>query len=501
MQTDSTQSTAKRFERLDSKSVLSNLRKYEHPIDSYFKLIPNSRHTHKVSREEHQFYKDIYALSEMKDVDPSIVNDIEGYSRSFYDQKTHMAHILAYDIKPVKLPQKFEQAYQASVNSVRMELKKLGSIQTLDVLKDLNKIKFEGTSAAGYSYIGRKSEHSNFTRAIKRAKATLWSSMTKGEGIESIIKECTPDIGFTRTQLSYVEDKIKTRNVWGRPFHVILLGALFAQPISEKIKSLQDDFFIEFGKDPLIQVPKVIESIDSQSKYLLTIDWSKFDSSIQTWEIDTAFQLVYEILEFQNTESEIAFWISKQLYIHKKIAAPDGKIYWSHTGVPSGDSWTTLINSIINKVRIHFLYYIQTGHFPKKSHVLGDDSITGVDFPIKLKQFEKDSKELGWILNPEKCKFTTFASSVEFLGRSVSGGFNKRNLTRCKRLLVLPEYEVKSGDISAYRAVSLAEDVGGMSATLNSVATRLRNRYGIAPLSKIPKRMRLWSDIVKHDSM
>ena len=441
-----------------------------------------------VRREIEAVYTDDFALDIIMDEWPRIYEqELKDWARSYYTLDAHMDAILTY-ATPNTHPEELNvQIYQDSVRSVQNELRSLPIARAFDVLSELDQIHYEQSSAAGYGYIGPKGPilGLNHNRAIRRAKATLFSAIKDEDGgLDYVIRTYVPDVGYTRTQLTDLTIKTKVRGVWGRAFHYILLEGTAARPLLENF--IRGNTFFHIGDDPTLSVPRILSQTSGQSKWLYAVDWSGFDSSVSRFEIETAFNLIKERVEFPNYETEQAFELSKQFFIHKKIAAPNDKIYWSHKGIPSGSYYTSIIGSIVNRLRIEYLWRLKFGRGPKICYTQGDDSLIGDDELFLPEEIATLAAPYRWIINPDKTEYSTSPEFISFLGRTTRGGLNTREIMRCLRLLVYPEHQVTSGRISAYRAQAISEDCGGLSEIIRTTANRLRNHYGIAEESEVP---------------
>nr|UTH79014.1 RNA-dependent RNA polymerase [Vitis cryptic virus] len=448
----------------------------------------NIKHPHLVRREPNTTYRDEYALRELMTISPELYSQIlEGWSRSYYTRDKHLEAILAYSHPNIHSSSIDARVYWQAIDEVKKGLNSLPLVRAYDVLSELDKVSFKSSSAAGYDYIGAKGPYDgeNHSRAIKRAKAILWSVVEDNiQGMTHAIETAVPDVGYTRTQLADLSEKTKVRSVWGRAFHYILLEGVVADPLLQAFSS--SDTFYHIGLDPLESVPALLSKVAQSSKWIYALDWKQFDATVSRFEINAAFDIIKSKISFPNQETETAFEISRQLFIHKKIAAPDGYIYWSHKGIPSGSYFTSVVGSIINKLRINYLWLTLTGHLPKHCFTQGDDSLVGDDILLHPDKIGEVANRIGWYFNPEKTEYSTVPELVSFLGRTYQGGVNTRNLTKCIRLLVFPEYPVTSGNISAYRAKSIAEDAGHLSDILNRIALKLERHYGIASDEEVP---------------
>lgn len=452
-------------------------------------------HSHKIRREEEQTLLDEYALEELKACYPILWEQyLEGWSRSYYQGSKHMDAILQYswpDIPESKLQQAEKEA---AISELKERLASLRRVRAYDVLTELDQVRYEPTSSAGYDYTGPKGprDGDNHSRAIRRAKAIMWS-ITKpdGQGLEHAIETSVPDVGYTRTQLTELSEKTKVRGVWGRAFHYIILEGTTAQPLLDAFR--EGTTFFHIGQDPLVSVPETLSRVSATSPWLCALDWSAFDATVSRFEIDLAFDLLKEKIDFPNSETEAVYELCRQLFIHKKIAAPDGNVYWSHKGIPSGSYFTSIIGSIVNRFRIEYLWRTVFKTKPDICYTQGDDSITGCQFYPDPAKLAKQADKYGWTLNPAKTKVSRVPEYVEFLGRTIYGGLNQRDLKKCLRLLVFPEYKVESGRISAYRAASIHEDSGYTSEVLGTIARRLRRKYGVASEEEVPRYFRRYN--------
>ncbi|QED42871.1 ORF1 [Dactylorhiza cryptic virus 1] len=452
-------------------------------------------HSERVRRESEVTYYDEYAKNELLSYEPRLYEQvIEGWSRSYYSGQKHLQAIMQYALPNKSITMVDQHDWNQSVIAVKNGLRSLPTVRAFSIESQLDQVYYIQSSSAGYGYQGAKGPlyHDNHMRAIRRAKATLYSAIKPdGEGLDYAIKESVPDVGYTRTQLADITQTTKVRGVWGRAFHYILLEGASARPLLEA--AMSSSTFIMVGRDPVKTVPVLLSNTSAQCRWLTALDWQTFDATVNRFEIDTAFSILKEHLIFPTKDDEQNFEFCRLMFIHKKIAAPDGKIYWSHKGIPSGSYYTSLIGSIVNRLRIEYLWRLKFNRGPQICYTLGDDSLIGDDDFYSPTEIANKASDLGWILNPNKTECSTIPGEVTFLGRTSKGNLNHRDLKRCLRLLILPEYQVTSGSISAFRAQSIAEDAGNTSEILNTIARRLKRRYGIADEADVPTYLRRYT--------
>ena len=220
---------------------------------------------------------------------------------------------------------------------------------------DFDKIKYHQGTSAGYGY--SEGQHPfpthkgprdgpNYKRAKRIAAKIIHECVAsmQSNSFETFLEDAslnsTPDIAFTRTQLVELPNT-KVRQVFGECFHYVLLEGLFACPLIDMF--MANDSFYYIGEDPATGVPHLINNLDpNDDVYYLTIDWSSFDASVQPYEINHAFELIESILNFPDEATRLTFLYTKQLFLKRKLATPDGRVFLRYGGVPSGSYYTHL---------------------------------------------------------------------------------------------------------------------------------------------------------------
>nr|QPL17800.1 RdRp [Pistacia cryptic virus] len=442
------------------------------------------------SRDEFKIIVDPYAAQAIRVKVPyTLRQELEGWARSYYSLDKHIEAIMMY--RRPKLPQPSDDCWNQTKQFVLTYFRRLPKLETLS-FKDFDAIRWISSSAAGYGYVGRKGDNDNYDRA-KRIAVTISEKLNHDTNYMSqAILESTPDIAFTRTQLSLIKVKTKVRNVWGEAFHYVLLEGLFAEPLINRFKDLETFYFI--GKDPLLAVPALIEEILSAKDYVYMFDWSGFDASVQEWEIRFAFECLESMLIFPSTVETQIWRFVIELFIYRKIAGPNGVLYLKTQGIPSGSCFTNIIGSITNFVRIQYMFKRLTNRFAEV-YTHGDDSLAGVDLTqyVPMERFSEVCDSLFWSINTAKSAVSRRDENISFLSRTVRERQNTRDELTCLRMLMYPEYNVLSGDVSATRAKSIYLDAGINSHYLYVIYRYLKERYGIA--QALPFEQRRWDPI------
>lgn len=446
--------------------------------------------TERRSREEFKVIIDEYAAEAIRIYVPfNLRQQLEGWARSYYTLEQHVNAILAYD-KP-KLNEPNDAAWNQTKQHVLQQFRGMPFV-TAKSYKNFDEVKWVRSSAAGYGYRGRKCDHDNYDRA-KRTAVTIAEALDhdRNYGPQAIL-DSTPDVAFTRTQLSQLKVKSKVRNVWGEAFHYVLLEGLFADPLIEHFKMIESFYFI--GADPLLAVPALIEEMLRAKDYVYMFDWSGFDSTVQEWEIRFAFTCLESILRFpSNVEFQIWRFII-ELFIYRKIAGPNEVLYLKTQGIPSGSCFTNIIGSITNYVRIQYMFKRLTTRYALV-YTHGDDSLAGVDITqfVPMTAFKPICDPFKWEINIQKSAVSRRSDHVTFLSRTVRESQNSRDELVCLRMLKYPEYPVTSGAISALRAKSIERDAGVSSRYLFDIFQYLKEKYGVA--ESLPFNLKMWDPI------
>lgn len=450
----------------------------------------------RITRDEFKILRDepVYEVMKMY-ASKSDMQEIDGWARSFYTLEGHLESIMQYQ-KPL-LPEPTDKFWNTAKSDVLNEMRSsIPPVSTLKFETQLDDVRYESSSAAGYGYQGKKGENENLKRAKRIANALVrtYAEQRQAIGIEqariNLAEDSTPDIAFTRTQLAKLPS-IKVRNVYGEAFHYILIEGLSAYPILNVLKSL-DTFYLT-GKDPKDYVPKYLVEQDDSTGWFIVMDWKSFDATVQLWEIDHAFNCIEAILTFPSELSQLAFEVSRECFKVRKLAAPDGKLWMRTGGIPSGSYYTNIVGSIINYTRIKYLCS-RINYTIKSCKVQGDDSVTKIREEQRpdILAMADIAQPLGWILSGDKCTVTKRSDQVTFLGRTHLQLFNIRERLKVLRLMCFPEYEVDDPKISSARVRMIAQDAGGRDPLYNKILQAMINLYGIA--DHVPPRYVTYTD-------
>lgn len=191
----------------------------------------------------------------------------------------------------------------------------------------------------------------------------------------------------------------KTRLVWMAPLPTTIVGTRYSKRLMESLSRQRPFVWGLHGSERAA----IISEMESRFRYVYSLDFSKFDSTVPAHMIDDAFRVARTHLDLD--EKEDGVW-RKYVndFIHSRIIAPDGMIYQKHKGVPSGSAFTSIIDSIVNLILISYMWQRLTGHELPHDRVLvmGDDVVVASNARLTKSQLESAAAELGFALSVAK---------------------------------------------------------------------------------------------------
>lgn len=454
-------------------------------------------------RPEFVTFVDPFIAEAVSSVMPvGVQNELRGYTRSFYSLDAHMMSILKYD-KPSQFAPSNDE-WRFTVRDSFREFSRFPRVQALSARKEARsfaQIRYHQGTSAGFGYHENPGQYPTHkgppdgpnAKKARRIAARIVHECNEAyeqgrwnQFIENLPNDSTPDIAFTRTQLAELPNT-KVRNVFGECFHYVYLEGLFAMPLIDQFMKIDSFYFI--GQDPIEGVPKLIGSFPDSYQQFITIDWSGFDASVQVYEIELAFDLMESIIDFPDANTRLVFYYVKRLFISRKLAAPNGQLFLRNGGVPSGSYFTHLVDSIVNWVRIQYLFKVADIPIAFiRTH--GDDGLVVPGAYVEnLNDVIAEANLRLWKINGDKSKLVQLPSEIEFLGRTSRSGVSYRDSLKTLRLLYYPEYPVDDPQISIARVRGIDYDSGHRVQFIPEIYQALRSKYGDEDLP-LPRQFR-----------
>ena len=197
------------------------------------------------------------------------------------------------------------------------------------------------------------------------------------------------------------------------------------------------------------EMATVINRRRENYKGWISIDFSKFDSTIPRWLTLAAFDIVEEFfisvenycLPLQKFDKEL-FEIVKKDFVHTLIISPNGDFIKSRHGIKSGSSFTQIIGTICNLLMV--MTYLEKQGVEYALTAMGDDNLIFLKAipsnELLLDMSDYFAKVFGVVMSAEKSTYGASDSDhPEFLSRvwTRSGCYRDPHLLVAK--MICPE--------------------------------------------------------------
>lgn len=314
--------------------------------------------------------------------------------------------------------------------------------------------------SASAGAIGRGSKDDNSQECFEGAKR-IERRIKSGESFADIQIPSTPG---HRSQLSnYVVDgeyspstvKEKNRFVFCIDGATVTIEGKYASVLIPHIVS---HWYGYSGGDSSISLRAKIREA-SLDKNFLSVDYSKFDQTVQSWLIRECFEILKGFFApYYYREID---WICYN-FINTKILLHGGKLVSKSRGIPSGSNFTQIIGSMCNALMMltyissrcegcsfeEKLSYVEKelspmyGDGPSTMFVMGDDNLCFTHTKLDLDSMSKYVwRFFGVKINPDKCATSDSSKYPEYLKREWRGNGEYRDVTEMIINMIHPERE------------------------------------------------------------
>lgn len=151
---------------------------------------------------------------------------------------------------------------------------------------------------------------------------------------------------------------------------VILAERMFSKPLQDWL-SHQEWYAGGYDDE---KIKNMMTSWAGNYSFSFTTDYSKFDQTISDWLIHSCFDIMEEAFPRMTEWQKAIFRVVRMDFIHKVILDGNLRCRESHKGVPSGSMFTSMVDSIVNRIMIT-TYLKSKGIKNVKFMVMGDDNI------------------------------------------------------------------------------------------------------------------------------
>jgi hypothetical protein len=227
--------------------------------------------------------------------------------------------------------------------------------------------------------------------------------------------------------------KSKKRAVFMVDVYTIIAESKFGYPLNEWLKEYS---YTAIGKDDK-WISRWVNSMRMEGYNFISLDYSKYDSTIPSWLIHSAFDVIRAA--FSEYDSTLLSVIEED-FINKSIITGDGIINVHH-GNPSGSRLTAIINGICNEIMTET--WMEALNVHGVCNIMGDDNLIympwRVDDALVSQISHYITHNFGVKVNSEKSNSGSYKSDPEYLSRFWGYSGPYRNVGEVISLIAYPE--------------------------------------------------------------
>jgi len=255
----------------------------------------------------------------------------------------------------------------------------------------------------GSGTLGPLSIHEAADKMKRSTSACLPFLIKKGKALSDLMSDFykylsrkDPCVLFTRTQ-----ENEKTRNVWGYPFADSLNEQMFYVPLLWLQKQKYYRGALISPEVVAERITEMIMTARSTGRWLYSVDFKAFDSSVRYQYIIEAFEYIKSC--FYPGYGSLLDYICKRFYTIG-IITPVAVFVGNH-GIPSGSTFTNEVDSLVQLMIALTCAFISEN----ECQIQGDDGVYMMlweDVP----EFEASFKYAGLVMNDKDAKDKAFLS-------------------------------------------------------------------------------------------
>jgi hypothetical protein len=364
-------------------------------------------------------------------------NDGIPFSRSYYNYQLYQESWVGF-CGPEVASFRWNEHYQAAVERVidRYSIAHLAPLSYHSDSDIFDAVTDWDTSAGWTKIISGSSHKRDYLDGI----FDHWSAISQ-QALEIGSYNC-PIIPGKRTQCSgaFDEDgneshtcKHKNRAINMVDIMVIISERKWAKPLTQWISTYP---YSAVGK-PDEWICNWVFTQRMQRRSYISLDYSKYDSTIPSWLIRSAFDVIRSA--FNDCDSNLLNVLEED-FINKNIITGDSIIFTNH-GNPSGSGFTTIINGICNEIITETWMHAfgLSGHY----NIMGDDNLIYLDYSFPSDLVHRIASYIkhnfGVVVNPDKSSYGTPKDYPEYLSRFWTEAGGRRDFGEVISLLAYPE--------------------------------------------------------------
>lgn len=186
----------------------------------------------------------------------------------------------------------------------------------------------------------------------------------------------------------------KQRNVWMCTHVETIIGKTLVQPLVDRLRGRE-----EFAAwNPLTHVDSIVTTMfDDAVQPLLSIDYGSYDQRMPRYIIERVFDVINSW--FRGQEEKVR-WL-REFFLTSGIVEPKGLRSGRSGSVPSGDSFTNMVDSLANIWIGHYVAHRLRNELIHIT-VLGDDGIWSLRRPYSMEHISEIAAELNMEVSVSK---------------------------------------------------------------------------------------------------
>lgn len=311
---------------------------------------------------------------------------------------------------------RWNRHYQKSKQKVLAKYPKTLTPLTYHNDDDIDKVISDWTTSAGWTGVCNGKPK----KADNREDVFITWSETANKAIKDGSFNC-PVIPGSRTQASgeFEDDgtttgsfKRKKRPIWMTDMYQLITEQMFGWVLTQWIKNYDGS---AIGKDD-DWIERWVFNMRNKNSRFISLDYSKYDSSIPSWLIYDAFEIIHACFPGMSEWHENLFAIVREDFIHKNVLLEDGSMLYIDHGNPSGSGFTALVNGICNELITET--WCSAFGFEVNYNIMGDDNLMFTGSDIKIEEIASYIlHNFGVKVNVDKTNYGTTDTYPEYLSR------------------------------------------------------------------------------------
>lgn len=207
--------------------------------------------------------------------------------------------------------------------------------------------------------------------------------------------------------------KQKMRAVFMVDVYTVASESRFGKPMNEWISDYK---YSAIGKD-FRWIKLWIDKQRDNNMSWISLDYSKYDSTIPGWLIKSAFEVLAAAFRVYD---EKLLWVLCEDFVNKNIVVGD-EVFFTNHGNPSGSRLTALVNGICNEI-ITETWMQKFGITHASYNIMGDDNLIFLQRHVDEDFIEQVasyiSHNFGVVVNTAKTEFDNVSVSPEYLSNT-----------------------------------------------------------------------------------